>query len=155
MKIGIFADVSSLYTCVRKKYNNKLEYYKLFEFIQDNVNGEVKENFAFGSRTGSESDKFIRALEGIGFCVKYKRRKKGKFLSLSTEIFKSVIEHIKDLDVFVICSSNRDLEPVVEYLLNNEKQVIIIGCGIPTQLTNMCPSLEIGEELLEAAEVKE
>ncbi len=153
MKLGIFIDAANLYFCLGRKFNNsKLDYNKLFEFIMENIPGEVNTLHAYGTCVSNESDKFIRKLESMGYITEYVRLKKGKYTSLSTNIFRDVM--LADIEGAIICSASKDIQPIVEYLNAISKPVWVIGCGLSYRVANLTQTFEIGKELLEDSEIK-
>ena len=155
-RIGIFADVSNLYYCIRKKYRGKkLDYRKYYEFIVDF--GEISQAIAYGAQIGNEAAGFIHALKAIGFQAKYKvpkqyyednktRRKADWDVGITID----VVNMAERLDIIVLGSADGDLAPLVDWCRQKGIDVIVIACGISRELKDTANEyIEIPESLLE------
>jgi len=73
-RIGLFVDVSNLYYCILKRFNNrKLDYAKYMAAVKGKNN--VYRAFAYGAQLDNEADLFINRLQEFGYFPKYKKPK--------------------------------------------------------------------------------
>jgi len=158
--VGIFADVSSLFYCVGKKFpDRKLDYGQLRELVvgSDTIYRAV----AYGVQAKDEATKFITCLKKIGFEPKYKQprsRQGGDGVvrliktNWNVSIALDVVNMIDKLDIVAICSSDPELAPIVEYVKARGKKCTIVSCGIPRELRAVADTcIEITPECLEEA----
>ena len=159
-KIGIFIDISNLYYSVRNKYGNrKLDYKKFYDFIGNKESGvgEVTLATAYGAQLNEEAKPFINCLRAIGFQPKYKQIKvynnSGHVKSKGNcdiDIVVDVVKAIANLDVVVLGSADSDFLPLVKWVQDQGKSVIIIACGISKELRENCiQTIEIPESMIE------
>jgi len=153
-QIGFFADVSNLYYCINKKFNNKkLNYTKYMEFISDL--GDIIVANAYGAQIDNEAVAFINHLKESGFAPKYKTPKtfndKGKIrrkADWDVGIAVDVVDNIEDIDFIVLGTADSDFKPLVDWILDQDKEVIIFACNISKDL-HKAKCIEIPESLLE------
>lgn len=152
-RIGVFADVSNLYYTIKGKYKRKLDYGKFMEFIADL--GDVAVSLAYGAQREDQAQKFIKCLREAGFTPKYKEPRTFNNKSQITHkadwdvgIAVDMIRYMDDVDMYILASADSDMIPVIEYLNERGKEVVVIGCGISHQLkdsTKEC--IEIAKSL--------
>lgn len=160
-RIGVFVDVSNLYYCIGKKYDNKkLDYRKYLDFIRDL--GELTKVIAYGSQLNNEAAGFIHCLQKTGFQTKFKTVK-----SFSNEqelrrkadwdvgIAMDVVNMIDRFDLIILGTADGDLEPCVDWAIRRGVDVIVLACGISRDLKERATQhIEIPESLLEDPKVK-
>jgi uncharacterized LabA/DUF88 family protein len=155
-KIGVFCDVSNLYFCIGKKFNHrKLDYQGYLSFIEDL--GEVVLANAYGAQVDNEAVGFITALKKIGYTCKFKKPKEwinGDKIKRKADhdvnIAIDIVDAVDDFDIVVIGSADSDLAPVVRWVMNKGKKVVIFACGIAKELRNTATkSIEVIESQLE------
>lgn len=146
-RIGIFADVSNLYYCISKRYNGrKLDYRKYYGFVRDL--GEIIQAVAYGAQANNEAAAFIHALKNTGFQVKYKDASRHSDWDVGITV--DVINMAPRLDIVVLGSADRDLEPLVNWCQQRGVDVYVIACGISKELKEQAAEvIEIPESLLE------
>lgn len=72
-KVGIFVDISNIYYCVRKEFNQKVDYLKYLKTsIGDN---QLFCANAYGAQIGVEATSFLECLRTFGYEPKYKAPK--------------------------------------------------------------------------------
>jgi len=148
-KVGLYMDVSNLYYCIRNKYQSKLDYKKFYDFCAGY--GEIKRAVAYGAQINNQADAFIACLHKAGFETSYKTPKtynKGTKLQQSkadqdVNITVDIITDSVGLDLVILGSADGDFAPLVEYLINNGKQVVIMGTGISHELALATQVIEI------------
>jgi len=151
LRIGVFADVSNLYFCCKEKFQKKINYLKLLQF----ATGENSciAAVTYGIRS-TDSGNFIKALENIGWKVNF-RVPKGfldgsKKADCDTHMILDVVRYTELLDSVVLCTADGDFAPLIEWLHEKRRKVIVIGCNISHELTEIADtSLEITEKILE------
>lgn len=155
-RIGVFVDVSNIYYCVGKKFNQrKLDYRAYIDFIKDL--GEVAHALAYGAQMNNEAAGFIHCIKGIGFEPKYKtpkdyhnrdnfKRKADWDVGIAIDI----VRMIDRMDMIVLGTADGDLRPVVEWAKERGVDVIILACGISRELKDIATKyIEIPESMLE------
>ena len=155
-RIGIFADVSNLYYCVKKKYDKrKLAYKKYLEYVSGL--GDVDCAIAYGCRVNDEAKGFIHCLKEIGFQTKFKtvksyhgdtglRRKADWDVGIAMDMVKT----IERFDLIVLGTADGDLGPAVEWCQHQGVDVLVLACGISKDLKESASEfVEIPESFLE------
>lgn len=156
-RIGIFVDVSNIYYCVSKKFGEhaKLDYQKYLDNIKDL--GDIQQAVAYGAHKDNSASSFIHCLTTAGFKVKYKTPKSyrvGQEVRYKADwdvgITVDVIKMLPKFDLVILGSADGDLEPLVQYILDQGGQVVIYACGISRQLKDTgITVIEITESLLQ------
>jgi uncharacterized LabA/DUF88 family protein len=155
-KIGIFVDVSNLYYCIGKKFNNrKLDYGKYMQYIKDL--GQVEIAIAYGAQVKNQANKFLYALQKVGFKTKYRSPKAfvdngtiRKKADCDLQIAVDIVNYINDIDMLVLGSADGDFTPIVKMAIENNVTVIILACHISGDLKRTASEfIEIPESLLE------
>ena len=155
-RIGIFADVSNLYYCVGKKFQDrKLDYEKYYDYVKPL--GEIQQAIAYGAQMDDKAEGFIHALKKIGFRPKYKTPKTytndGKIrrkADWDVGIAMDMVTMIDKLDMILLGTADGDMEPVVTWALSKGVDVVILACGISKDLKDISTSwIEIPESMLE------
>ncbi len=159
-RIGVFVDVSNLYYCVGKKFlKRKLDYRKYLHFVADI--GEVVKAVAYGSQVGEEAKGFIYCLNETGFQTKFKavksyheeaglRRKADWDVGIAIDI----VRMIERFDMVILGTADGDLEPIVDWCMDQGVDVLVLACGISKDLKDRATSfIEIPESLLEEKKI--
>lgn len=156
MRLGVFIDVSNLYYCIHKRYNNrKLDYKKYYDYISNM--GEIKQAIAYGAQMKDEARNFIHCLDQIGFQAKYKKPKefnnRGQIrhkADVDVEIVMDIVKRIDSFDRIVLGCADSDLAPMVEWVQEKGINVIVCATGISHELKETAHTcIEIPESLLE------
>lgn len=158
-RLGVFVDVSNLYYCVGKKFENrKLNYTKYKEYIAGM--GEIVQAIAYGAQMENEAIKFIRVLSNLGFTTKFKapqvyenaatgegyKRKADWDVGIAMDI----VTMADKLDIVILGSADGDLTPAVEWCRHKGIDVIVLACRISRSLKdNASKFIEIPESFLE------
>jgi uncharacterized protein (TIGR00288 family) len=150
-KVGLFIDISNLYHSCNRKYGRKIDYARFIEFCNDF--GSLICIRAYGCQKGDEAKSFINHLRNLGIEVKFKKVKefhnglsKGDWdVGMTIDI----IESIDDFDTIILATADSDFAPLVQYLKNRGKHVIVIGSNIGRDLYFMTNCLEIPPSLVE------
>ena len=156
-RVGIFIDAGNIYYCVKKKFGDrKLNYQKYLDFVKDF--GEVARALVYGSQMWDEAENFIDALEAIGYKTEFKRILKYKDEELTSkrtidwnvQITIDIFNILDRLDMIILGSSDRSLEPLIEWATQRGLDIIILACGVPRELRHCATKvIEIPESLLE------
>jgi len=153
--IGIFVDVSDIYRRLRRRHHAKLNYDAYLETVKKW--GVIFRAIAYGMQQEREASGFITCLKSAGFDTRYKRPKiirvndrEIKQCDWGIGITVDIIRLIDKLDVIVLGVSNPDYIPLVKWLRDQGKQVIIFASCVPSSLHDAANNVfEITEELLE------
>ncbi len=156
-RLGVFCDVSNLYYCISNRFDGrKLDYNKYLEFIKDF--GDVQQAIAYGSQMRNEAHPFIKALKSAGFVTKFKRPKeigKGginykRKSDWDVGISVDIISMLDRLDIVILGSADSDMAPVIDYVINHGVKVIVLACGIASELHDTgAEVIEVTESMLE------
>jgi len=172
MKVLIAVDVSNLYYTVKKKFNGaRVDYAKLREFCSKY--GEIYRALAFASQMHGAGDKFFECLKHLHYLVLTKAVKEypanvvtcpacNQSFSSGTKRQKAdwdvgiaieIIKYTPRIDVLVLGSGDGDMMPLVKYCQDNGIRVVIVGCGISSELCALADDFcEIGPRFLEEAD---
>lgn len=157
MKIGVFVDVSNLYHRLTKKFvGEKLDYDAYLTYIEDKI-GEIVRCYAYGSQQNKEAISFITCLKALGFEVRYKRPRIIRIRDVEIKVCDwgcgmtlDVVNLIEKVDVIVLGSANPDFYPLVNWIKDQGKRVVIFASGIPKNLQRVASdSIEIDATHLE------
>ena len=163
MKVGVFVDVSNLYHKINKKFvGEKLDYEAYLQRIDDKI-GTVVRSYAYGSQQNKEAVGFITCLKVLGFVPRYKRPRIIRIRDIEIKtcdwgcgLTLDVVNLIDKVDVIVLGSANPDLLPLVEWIKDQGKQVVIFASGIPKHLQRAADeAIEIDETLMEDRDSEE
>lgn len=152
-RIGVFCDVSNLYYCVCRKYTGrKLDYQKYYDFVKGL--GEIQIANAYGSQMRSEAHKFIKCLKSVGFNAKFKAPKEYKNTKRKSDwdvgIAIDIVSMLDKIDTVILGSADSDMEPCVKYAMDRGLQVIVLACGVSSELHDVAHEvMEIPESMLE------
>ncbi len=155
-RIGVFADVSNLYYCIGKKFNErKLDYQKYWDFIKEL--GDIQQAIAYGAQINNEASNFIYCLKQIGFHAKYKSPKSysnqpqfKRKADWDVGIAIDMVNMVDRFDMIILGTADGDLVPAVEWVQQRGVDVVVFACGISRDLKNIARQyIEIPESLLE------
>jgi uncharacterized LabA/DUF88 family protein len=157
--IAIFADVANLYYCIGRKYDGrKLDYERLYNRASEY--GLVQRAFAYGTQISSEANNFITALRRLGWTPKYKQpkmsdtpgeeRKVIRKADWDVGIAMDAVRMSDKVGVIMLCSSDPDLVPLVEWIKEQGIRCVVLACGIARELKDVADQYyEIEPDLLE------
>lgn len=149
---GIFIDVSNLYYCTKRKFDGaKIDFTKYMDLALENIPPQdVIVRKAYGTKMNNEADTFIKFLNNIGLTTKFIKTPQRKYTSLNVNISVDVFRQYKQLNTVVLGNSSREIIPLVKFLEEQGIRVVIIACGICTELTNIASAaIEISDDCLE------
>lgn len=153
MKLGVYIDTSNLYYGVKEVYDRKINYRALMDFIKDI--GTVYTAKAFMAQLGDQASRFIDCLGALDievFCKEPKpmRTKQGIVHKADWDVGLTiqVIKDIGEVDGVVLCTSDGDFAPLVQFLKEAGKTVIIIASNASHELAIADHVLPIGELVL-------
>ena len=144
--VALFADVSSLYNCVNKKYDKrKLDYQKLLKL----VDGNLYRSYAYGVILNDDTNKFISCLRHYGFETFFVDNPKYRIdwnLTIAVDVFRL----IDRVDTVILCSASVNLYPLITWIREKSVKVIIQACHIPVSLKRCANGwIEMDEKYLE------
>lgn len=155
-EVGVFVNVSNQYYTVNNLFRGgKIDYVKYLARAL-NENEQLYRAFAYGVQMEREANGFITCLNQIGFEPNYKTARliDGKPSIRNTDrnmdMAMDIIRCLEKLDVVVIGSNDPNLIPLVKFIRERGKKVVILSCCIGRELREAANScIEIKEELLE------
>ena len=157
MKVGVYIDVSDIYHKLNRKFNGgKLDYSLLLTEISM-YHGSVFRAFAYGVQHESEASGFIACLRAEGFEPCFKRP---RIIKVGDRAIKQchcgvgltvdVVRFIDKVGTVLIGSSNPDFIPLVKWVRDQGKRVVIFASCIPRSLREAAnTAVEISEDFLE------
>ncbi len=154
--IGVFVDVSDFYYRIQRKFDGtKLDYGKYLFRIK--TWGNVFKALAYGMQQENEASGFIKCLRSHGFETKFKRPKiirindrEIKQCDWGSQVVIDIVRLIEKLDIIVLGVSNPDYIPLIKWIRDQGKEVLIFGSCIPKSLRDTANNIiEIDEELLQ------
>ena len=155
-RIGVFMDVSNLYYCIGKKYNQrKLDYGAYLDYVKEL--GDVQHALAYGAQMNNEAAGFIHCIRQKGYEPKYKTPKdyhnRDNFkrkCDWDVGIAIDIVRMIDRMDMIILGTADGDLRPVVEWAKEHGVDVIVLACGISRELKDVATKfIEIPESMLE------
>lgn len=156
MNVGAFVDTSDLYHRIRRKFEGgKLCYESYFEKLASY--GNLTQAYAYVMQSDNEASGFITCLKMIGFDVFAKRPRVMRICDRDIKrcdwgvnIAVDVSRTIDRLDQIILGVSNPDYVPLVQWIKDQGRQVVILASCIPKSLRNVADSdIEITEDFLE------
>ncbi len=157
--VGVFVDVSDFYYRIQRRFSGaKLDFEQYI--IVANDHGKIFRAFAYGMQRNSEAAGFIKCLQANGFEAKYKRPKVIRICDREIKqcvwdcgITIDVVKLIDKLDVIILGVSNPDFIPLVKWIRDQGKEVIIFASCVPKTLKDAANSvIEITTDLLQEDE---
>lgn len=157
--VGIYLDIANLYYCVNRKWEGRrIDYTKLTRgLVGDNV---IYRAVAYGLQYDTESTSFIGFMRHLGYEAKYRRPRTyrdstGKAherrTSWSMGIAMDIVDAVQanKLDQVILGSSDGDLASMIKWLKEHGVDVIVVSCGISSELRRECEQcIELTEEYL-------
>jgi uncharacterized LabA/DUF88 family protein len=150
-RVLVVVDIKNLYYSVNKHCNNRRVHYgNLLNKIKNDV-GNVTKAVAFGLQTDNQAMPFIDKLRHLGYEVHYKEpRYPGT--NWCAGITLEMVKMLERVDTIVLCGTDYDILPTLDYVRSRGVNVIAVGCMVPTAFKRACNrTMEITEELLENA----
>lgn len=147
-RVGIYVDYKDIYESLRTKYQTRLDYGKLIEYVSGF--GEIATKEAFGVWFEKPLDRFELMLKGHGFNVQSWEIGKGKFsgsvssMALASSVTRDVCTGKIDR-VFLVVAHSKYL-PVVEMCNLEGVEVCVFG-SLVSKLYEGCKVLEIPRSL--------
>lgn len=154
-KLGLFVDVSNVYYTLRPK---KLSYKKLIKFVEQF--GQIVIAQAYGAQLGKEAQNFLHCLRRYGYTSKYRKpveikngdkvikRKANWDVGITIDIVEAVLNG--SINTLILCSSDSDFIPLIQWCRNKGIKVLVIACQINNELASSVDhAVEIPPSLLE------
>lgn len=153
--IGVFVDVSDFYYRIQRRFDGaKLDFGAYIDEVGEW--GKVFRAFAYGMQREQEAGGFIKCLQLQGYEAKYKRPKiirigdrEIRQCDWGIGITVDIVNLIDKLDTIVLGVSNPDYIPLVKWIRDQGKEVIIFASCVPRSLkdaANQC--FEITKDML-------
>jgi uncharacterized LabA/DUF88 family protein len=157
MTTALFVDVGNVYYCIGKRFGErKLDYQKLYERACRIAGGPLRRATAYASQVTNEAELFFSCLEKIGFETKWKRPQLGKQKTVIRKadwdvgICIDVVRIVPRIDTVILCSSDSDLVPLIQWVHEQGVKCIVLACGVSNEIKEVATrTFEITEDLLE------
>lgn len=96
-----------------------------------------------------EATRFLQTLTRIGYEIKKRTKEEKHWPSWGVEIAHDIHMSMVKADKIILCTSNNDFIPVVEYLIDEGKIVEVYGVGCNDRMRNACNKYtELGEDYI-------
>jgi len=162
---SVFIDVPSAFREIsRISKNTRIDYDKLFRFLEDN--NTLHRVYAYGVQLEDESAKFIRALGHMGYVPRYR---KAKTLSLLCQTCKKqvneksirsttclvdmaldIVRNSPHVNKIIIGSNDLDIIPILEWIREQGILVEILSRNVPAQIRALADKItDIPDSVLE------
>ena len=148
MKIGLFIDTSSLYWAANHHHHRDVDYGALLDYLKGL--GTVEVGYAYGLHTATQSKKRQADLKALGLQTKFKiagssKNRKTWDVSIAIDAISSESKY----DTAVLCTCGGNLHPLIWYLREREKRVILMSFSASDKMKTAATSvIEIPESLL-------
>lgn len=151
----LLVDTYNLWHTTRtRRGNSTVLYPKMIEFIMKSLNEpSIEEQIAYIVRLRN-SDPFIKFFQReLNFFVKMKDIRPSKADNFDVEL---TIDALKSsASDIAICSSSKNLIPLIQTLQAHRKTVYIFGSGIPREIHSLCIARELPSSVLEKPATQE
>jgi len=138
-KIAVYMDTSNIYYGVREIYNSKVDYTKLIEYLEPL--GDIKIKKSFSAQFGKQATGFLSRLNKLGFetfCKEPKsyntrnglKHKADWDVGMTVEVMKDM----PSVEMVILCTADSDFVPLVKYLQENGRKVLVVACNISWEL---------------------
>lgn len=132
-RIGVFIDTTNLYHCCLKRFNTKIDYNKLLNAVEDF--GNIAYKIAYGFQTNGEAKGFIACLKALGCQTKFMPPKDGNHrVSPTIPMVIDIAKMEHQIDLVVICSSNKAIIPILDHLKEQCIPCVVMGCGVSSSI---------------------
>lgn len=163
--IGIFVDVPNVFFNCKKKLGGRLNYERLWNYIEENEGGEdehgkVSRAFAYGSQINNEATPFIHCLRHIGFECKWQilqsyekgGETKYRHADLGVAVAMDVVRNVERFSTLVLVTSDPSMVPLIEWAKERGIKVIVIGARVSNQLKAVAHRwVELNEDFIEVS----
>ena len=150
MKIGIMIDANNLYYRLKLKHGQKLDYAEYLKYCSEL--GYVNFACVYGVHVRGQAVHFLTKLKTIGYipCYTNVNKRDENKIQATVRIVVESIKFMDDYDTLILGSSNKNLIPLLEYLKEQNKKVIILSTNIPKAMyTATYKCIEIPPSMLE------
>ncbi len=154
-RVLLIADVSNLYYTIKKRFERRLDYAKLY-YIAESY-GKVIVAIAFGAQMNDEAKDFINYLQAKGYITKYRapkvyalpNNKEHRKADWDVGITVDIMNRIDQFDTLILGSADADMMDLIKHLQSIDKKVVIIACNISADIKSLTDYIEITEDFLE------
>lgn len=150
----ILVDTYNLYHTTRTRRENAgIAYDKMLEYVMCQLKEcTVTEQIAYIARM-PKADPFIRFFQTVlGFFVTLKEIRPSKADNFDVELTLDALK--SEEKVVVICSSSKNLVPLIQELQAQKRTVYVFGSGIPREINNLCVARELPLSVLKVPNEK-
>lgn len=146
LRVGVFVDTSNLYHFIHKKFNGRKLDYSAFLSCSS---GTIVHKNAYGICRATEAKNFILKLKSLGFCTRF-IKKQSRRPNLNIDMAMDIVRCVDKLDIVILGTSDKDIEPLAKWLKEKGISIWIIACDIPKDLKMIATEvIEINEVMLE------
>lgn len=157
MRIGVYVDTCNLYHCVRARFDGrKLDYSKYLKFLEPI--GDIVITKAYGAQAQNEAKPFIIFLKKLGFETYWKgikfydqnRQNNNAKADWDVGIAMDIVRDVPNLDLVVLGTADSDLAPLVDWVQEQNTQVIILATKISRELQQSAHKcIEVTEDMVQ------
>ena len=154
MSVNAFIDVRNQNYHINKKWPGRRLDFKSLMNTLINI-GEINRAFAYNTYVEEGAKKFRSVLHHLGYEPQYKKIDKDTWYSWDVRIAVDIVNLNKTSNTLVLGSSSRSMAPIIEWAIYQGIKVIVLGCGINSELKSVCDHwIEIPEDMLEDETIK-
>lgn len=148
LRVGVFVDTSNLYYFIHKKFNGRKLDYSAFLSCSS---GTIVHKNAYGICRANEARNFILNLKSLGFSTRFIKKLSNRRPNLNIDMAMDIVRCVDKLDIVILGTSDRDIEPLARWLKEKGISIWVIACDIPKDLKMIATEvIEINEVMLEA-----
>lgn len=141
----LIADVPNVYFSTKKKYNAKLDYFKVISFIEQTIPAiQSRQAFIPIKDNMVHEQGFMSALNTLGFSINL--FEKNPNVSIALKVMELVTPRSNDNVIFM--SNNYELIPLYKELRNQHVNVYIVTAMPSPVLCNFGTCIQIPEEAM-------
>lgn len=129
MRIGLFVDVSHTYKDVKVKWNKKVDYKRLLDYVQRDGKHTVK-GFLYGTYpVGTQMENFINTTQFYGYKNMLRQVPQiDRYNHCDVDMVMGIVSKLSRFDCVIIGSSNVAYAKVAKYVREQGKKCYFFVC---------------------------
>lgn len=148
-RVGLFVDVCNLYYSIKSYIgpNARADFNLLKDIAEGEDGDKITKAIAYCNDVPNQQV-FLAFLQGLGYEVKVKEShlvNSKPRLDWSVGITLDIVRSLDRLDLVVLCSSNREYAPVLDYCRERGVETLVVGANISEKLKRASVWMELDE----------
>lgn len=149
MFTNAYVDIHNTNYYIKKAWSERRLDIKKYMSLLENID-LIERAVAYGTYYEDNAEGFISVVRRTGFETKFKKLEKDSWFCMDVEIATDIVRHLRFTSTVIIGSSNRTLAPIVTWVRSQGVKVIVVGCGVNTELKQACDEcIELTKEVLD------